>query len=149
MILYNTKRNFLPVGQVDNMKIMDYIHRYNAKTRSGFQDRVQLHFTGPDGSDFIQNYNASLLPGSHFGQFLRKLFGENENYDAFDLDRLIGVYCKLTIVHRTDADGNVYANIADVERSSAPVIRNIFDDDEDIEDIEDEKKDDAEDVISE
>lgn len=148
MILDNMKRNLLPEGQQDHMKLNDYIFRKNVKTKSGFHDRIQTHFISPDGTDFIQNYNASLLPGSHFGQFLRKLFGENENYDTFDLDRMIGIYCKLTIVHRTDADGNVFANIADVERSSAPPCCDLFGDEDEFNETE-ELVSGVEDMISE
>lgn len=149
MILYNKKRDLLPEGQIDHMKIIDYLYRENVKTKSGYQDRIQIHFVGSDGTSLIQNFNASLLSGSHFGQFLRKLFGEEEDYGAFDLDRLKDIYCKVTIVHRADIDGNVFANVADIERSSAPVIRNIFEDDEEIEDKEEETDDFAEDMVSE
>jgi hypothetical protein len=149
MFIYNMKRNLLPEGQVDHMKVIDYLYRENVKTKSGYQDRIQIHFAGSDGTSLIQNYNASLLSGSHFGQFLRKLFGEEEDYGAFDLDRLKGIYCKLTIVHSADAGGNVFANVADIEQSSAPLTLNIFDDDEEVEETESEQDPDAESIISE
>lgn len=140
MIIDNTNRNLLPEGQVDNMRLDDYLPIINAKTRNGFRDRIQIRFVSPNGTDFIQNYNASLLPESHFGQFLRKLFGEDENYDTFELDRLIGIYCKLTIVHRTDVDGKVYANVADVERSSAPPCLILFGDDDDSDEFDESEE---------
>lgn len=70
-----------------------------------------------DGKPFIHKewFTCSLTPKSNLTSFLQSWRGKNftpEELKGFDVAKLIGAPCMLTIVHNTADNGKTYANVS-------------------------------------
>lgn len=103
-------------------------------TNFGQKDLVYLRFEIPgervewkdsDGNDregsaiIWANYTASLAEKAKLRQHLeawRGLKFTDEELGGFDMKKLLGVPCTLTVVHREGKNGKVYANVGGISK---------------------------------
>lgn len=93
---------------------------YSGKTKKQWKVRVvwQIDEDMDDGRPFIvqKRYTASLNEKSTLRKELESWRGRpftQEELDAFDLDKILGVNCQLNIQHVTK-DGKLYANVVSI-----------------------------------
>ena len=90
----------------------------------------QIEENNPDNENkpFIvsQRYNASLHEKSNLRKMLEAWRGKkysDEELEAVDLEKLIGINCQVQVQHNIAGEGGVYANVTAVVPSSKTGVR--------------------------